>query len=200
MASDFAMSKPAIVPSRREVWYTDGATGFNVLRVAQSVWPGAAGGSAPPPAARSCLPRSAPIGRRGIGRVRLGMTRTALARRLPAPQRTTRRSWRWCVKGGQGTVSVAFTKSGRVALVATTAVRRGRRSVSPGSSARRLRRRYPHRTAVGRAIVRASPRSTRIFGIRGGKVRHVAITRPRTIARPRLLRRYLRDAGVSPRR
>jgi hypothetical protein len=39
MASDFAMSKPAIVPDRREVWYSDGATGFYVLRVAPEVWP-----------------------------------------------------------------------------------------------------------------------------------------------------------------
>jgi LVIVD repeat len=39
MASDFAMSKPAIVPGRREVWYSDGATGFYVLRVANDAWP-----------------------------------------------------------------------------------------------------------------------------------------------------------------
>ena len=42
MASDFAMSKPVIVPARREVWYTDGATGFYALRVAESAWPGEA--------------------------------------------------------------------------------------------------------------------------------------------------------------
>jgi hypothetical protein len=124
------------------------------------------------------------------------MTRKALARRLPAPRRKTRRSWRWCVKGGTGMVSAAFTTSGRVALVASTASRRGRRTVSPGSSTRLLRRRYPHRTRVGRAIVRANPRSARIFGIRGGKVRHVAVTRSRTIARPRLLRGFLRHAGL----
>jgi hypothetical protein len=195
MASDFAMSKPAIVPARREVWYTDGATGFNVLRVAPEVWPGAAGAGAGAPgaAARGCLSRSAPIGRKGIGRVRIGMTRTALARRLPAPQRKTKRSWRWCVKGAKGMVSAAFSKSGRVALVGTTAPRRG---VAPGSSARRLRRAYPHRTSVGRSIVRANPRSTRIFGIRGGKVRHVAITTARTIAHARVLRGYLRAAGL----
>ena len=198
MASDFAMSKPAIVPSRREVWYTDGATGFNVLRVSSDVWPGAAGsgGAGSTPAARGCLSRSAPIERRGIGRVRLGMTRAALARRLPAPRRTTKHSWRWCVKGGKGTVSVAFGKSGRVALVASTASRSGRGKVSPGSSTARLRRRYPHRRAVGRALVRATPRSSRIFGVRGGRVRYVAVTGSRTIARSKLLRRYLRDAGL----
>jgi hypothetical protein len=45
MASDFAMSKPAFVPQRREIWWTDGTTGFYVLRVAASVWPSANGGS-----------------------------------------------------------------------------------------------------------------------------------------------------------
>ena len=40
MASDFAMSKPAFVPARREIWYTDGASGFYALRVAKTAWPG----------------------------------------------------------------------------------------------------------------------------------------------------------------
>ncbi|MDQ6914184.1 MAG: hypothetical protein M3155_00045 [Actinomycetota bacterium] len=38
-ASDFAMSKPAFAPERREVWFTDGTSGFYVLRVDKSVWP-----------------------------------------------------------------------------------------------------------------------------------------------------------------
>ena len=37
--SDFAMSHPAFDPSRREVWYTDGTSGFYVLRLARGVWP-----------------------------------------------------------------------------------------------------------------------------------------------------------------
>jgi hypothetical protein len=37
--SDFAMSKPAFAPERREVWFTDGTSGFYVLRVDKSVWP-----------------------------------------------------------------------------------------------------------------------------------------------------------------
>ncbi|HEX5618479.1 MAG TPA: hypothetical protein VFX51_08670, partial [Solirubrobacteraceae bacterium] len=71
MASDFAMSKPAIVPDRREVWYSDGATGFYVLRVASAAWPSASSRAA-------CLARRGRISRRGIGRVRLGMKRSAL--------------------------------------------------------------------------------------------------------------------------
>jgi hypothetical protein len=193
MASDFAMSKPAIVPARREVWYSDGATGFYVLRVAAAAWPGsgAAADGRRGSARGRCLSRRAPVGRRGIGRVRLGMTRKALARRLPAPRRKTKRAWRWCVKGGKGAVSAAFSKSGRVALVAR---------VPSGTTRAQLRRRYPRRRALGGSLVRAGARSSRIFGVRGGKVRYVAVAAPRTIARGKLLRGYLRAAGVSARR
>ena len=38
-ASNFAMSQPAFVPERREVWFTDGTSGFYALRVADRVWP-----------------------------------------------------------------------------------------------------------------------------------------------------------------
>jgi hypothetical protein len=38
-ASDFAMSQPAFVPERHEVWYTDGTSGFYALKVSDSVWP-----------------------------------------------------------------------------------------------------------------------------------------------------------------
>jgi len=37
--SDFAMSQPAFVPRRREVWYTDATSGFYALRLAERVWP-----------------------------------------------------------------------------------------------------------------------------------------------------------------
>jgi hypothetical protein len=43
MASDFAMSQPQIIPSRREIWYSDGTSGFYVLRVSDAVWPKASG-------------------------------------------------------------------------------------------------------------------------------------------------------------
>jgi hypothetical protein len=55
---------------------------------------------------------------------------------------------------------------------------------------RALRRRYAHRTSAGRGLVRAAPRSTRLFGLRCGKVRFVAVTR----AHGAPLRRYLRAA------
>jgi hypothetical protein len=41
-ASDFAMSRPEFAPERREIWFTDGPTGFYVLRLDKSAWPAAA--------------------------------------------------------------------------------------------------------------------------------------------------------------
>ena len=41
------MSQPAFVPDRREIWYTDGTSGFYALRLTNGAWPAAptAGGS-----------------------------------------------------------------------------------------------------------------------------------------------------------
>jgi hypothetical protein len=43
MPSDFAMSRPSIDPQRHEIWYTDGVSGFYVVRLDPRVWPSAAG-------------------------------------------------------------------------------------------------------------------------------------------------------------
>ncbi|MEN8820446.1 MAG: hypothetical protein ABF271_04990 [Abyssibacter sp.] len=37
-ASNWAMSSPAFAPERKEIWYTDGYSGFYVLRVTNGVW------------------------------------------------------------------------------------------------------------------------------------------------------------------
>ena len=84
MASSFAMSKPTIVPARREVWYSDGATGFYNVRVDSRVCPKSSGAGA---GGRGCLAKRSPIGPRNIGRVRLGLTKKTLLRRVPAPAR-----------------------------------------------------------------------------------------------------------------
>lgn len=193
MASDFAMSKPAFAAGRREVWFSDGATGFYNVRVAKSVWPDGKGAAKP---GAGCLAKRSPVGPRNIGRVRLGLTRKTLLRRLPAPRRRTKRSMRWCVKTSRGTVTAAFDRKGRVALVAATAGRYGNRRVHPGSRTRALRRAYPRRRSVGRTIVRANGKSPRLFGVRAKKVRYVAVTSRRTIAKRASLRAYLRYAGV----
>ena len=45
-ASDFAMSQPAFVPARHEIWFTDGTSGFYALKVTNGAWPegGSSGG------------------------------------------------------------------------------------------------------------------------------------------------------------
>ena len=43
-ASDFAMSQPAFAPERREVWFTDGTSGFYALRLTNGAWPSPGGG------------------------------------------------------------------------------------------------------------------------------------------------------------
>ena len=38
-ASNWAMSSPAFVPERKEIWYTDGYSGFYVVRLTNGAWP-----------------------------------------------------------------------------------------------------------------------------------------------------------------
>jgi hypothetical protein len=86
--SNFAMSKPAFDPSRREIWYTDGTSGFYVLRVPKSVWPDAT--------ARAGCPR--PTGRltgRRLGPVALGRPRAHVTARRSRGRMTT-----VCLAGG----------------------------------------------------------------------------------------------------
>ena len=54
--SNYAMSSPAFAPSRREIWYSDGNTGFYAVRVAKGVWPFAASGPGKP---GGCIDRRA---------------------------------------------------------------------------------------------------------------------------------------------
>jgi hypothetical protein len=79
--SDYAMSMPAFDTARHEVWYTDGGTGFYVVQVTNGMWPESTSTVAPPPPPRPAC--AAPTGRlsgRGVGPVRLGMTRARVRR------------------------------------------------------------------------------------------------------------------------
>ena len=54
-ASNWAMSAPAFVPERKEIWYTDGFQGFYAVRVTNDAWPDA---TAPAP---DVTPDPAPV-------------------------------------------------------------------------------------------------------------------------------------------
>ena len=59
-ANAFAMSRPAFVPERGEIWYADGFSGFFALRVTNGAWPGVAAAVAPPSAPAPVTPSAAP--------------------------------------------------------------------------------------------------------------------------------------------
>jgi hypothetical protein len=190
--SNWAMSSPSFVPERNEIWYSDGLSGFYAVRLTNDVSVNA--GDAP--AGGRCLARRSPIGPRNIGRVRLGYTRARL-RRLPVqPVRVTRRSYRYCVRRSSGTVRAVFSRAGRVALVATTARGHGNRRLRPGAPARALHRVYSRRRAVRPGLYRANPRSPRLIGVRGGRVRFFAVVSRKLLRNKGALRRHVRLAGL----
>ena len=195
--SNWAMSSPSFVPQRDEIWYSDGLSGFYVVRLtgaAASILGG--GGGAAGGGGRACLARRSPIGPRNIGRVRLRYTRARLRALRVQPVRITRRSFRYCVKRSSGRVTAVFSPRGRVALVVTTARAHGNRRVRPGSPAGAARRAYSRRRAVGRGVYRVSPRSPRLIGVRRGKVRFFAVASRNLLRNRRALARHLRAAGL----
>lgn len=190
--SNWAMSYPSFVPQRGEIWYSDGLSGFYAVRTTNGVWPfGSAGAGA-----GTCLARRSPIGPRNIGRVRIGYTRKRLRQVRVKLVRKTKRSYRFCVKKSKRRVSAVFSPRGRVLLVATTASAHGNRGVRPGVSARVLRRAYSRRRAIGRGLFRANRKSTRLIGVRKGRVRYIAVVDRRLLRNKRSLRRYIRLAGL----
>ncbi len=147
-----------------------------------------------------CLARRSPIGRNHIGRVRLGRTRRRLLAepRLArvSPLKKTAHIYRYCVKGTSKRVTAVFGSKTKVDLVTTTAPRHGNRGVRPGSSARRMARAFPRRKRIAKGLYRANPRSPRLIGVRRGRVRYFAVASKRTLKSKRLLRVYLRRAGL----
>ena len=176
------------LPPATNTVYFGGAGGTSLLLpVIRGSVPRALGG---------CLARRAPIGRRNIGRIRLRYTRSRLLRIPIRPTRQTKRVYRYCVKRSHGRVSAVLSARGRAVLVTTTATGHRLRGVGRGVSVRRLRARFPHRRRLARGLYRAGPHSRRVFGVRGGKVRWVVVAERSLLVRPKLLRRYLRRAGL----
>jgi hypothetical protein len=119
-ASDFAMSQPAFVPERREIWFTDGTSGFYVLRLPAAIWPGTSAGH--PDSKRPCVSK-----RRFTVRVRVPKRKRVRAIRatLDGKRIHARRSGRY--------VRVPVSLRGRTKGTATLRVKvklRGGRTVS----------------------------------------------------------------------
>ena len=148
--------------------------------------------------APSCLARHSPIGSRNIGRVRVGLTRRTLLRRIaPRPVKRTARTLAWCVKGASGRVTAVFgsrSSRAKARLVATTANTHGNRGLRPSTRSRALRRAYPRARRIGRGLYRAGPRSPRLIALKGGRVRTLAVAERRLLANRRALSAHLRRA------
>jgi hypothetical protein len=113
--SNFAMSQPVIVPERREVWYTDGESGFYVLRVDKRAWPSKAstGGGACTARTRS---RHVRVARKQKTAIKVRLTKAG----KPARRATIR------VKGPGFSRRAKTNSTGRVAF--TVRARRGGRA------------------------------------------------------------------------
>ena len=132
--SNFAMSKPAFVPERREVWYTDIVSGLHVVRLDERAWPN--------PVSSPCVPRRSVVvtlkGRPSLRRLRVAVNgRRASARRM---------------RGGALRVRVPRGVRGSTLVVRVSATtRRGRRV--------RATRRY-RSCVVGPALARTAVRAS----------------------------------------
>jgi hypothetical protein len=132
--SDFAMSQPVFVPARREIWYTDGGSGFYVLRVDPGVWPAGA--------SRAATVRRA---RCGLGRLTFRLHRTG-----PGPITSVR------VYVGRRLV---LTRRGHnLARVSLTVGTRGRQRIRIVTYDRRGRNRTSVRTV--QRCAKSPPRTT----------------------------------------
>lgn len=151
----------------------------------------------PSPGSRACLARRSPIGMENIGRIRLGYTWRALLTRVRVPPVTrAKRAFAYCIKGGVGRVTAVFSAAGRVQLVTTTALGHGNRRVRVRSGIRAFRRAYPNRRQVAPGLFRAGPKSPRLFGLRQGRVRFIAVASRSLLSGPQGLRPSLRRAGL----
>jgi microsomal dipeptidase-like Zn-dependent dipeptidase len=181
------------------------------------MWERAVGVPAP-----SCRASSARLTRGGLGRLRIGDGPDALLRRAGQPRIRADRRWTWCATGG-GEVTAALTPDGRVALAATTA--RGHRALGAGTGAKARRLRTRGKRRGFRTVAAAKPRTLVIrrgarrplrvrrlanglfvksagrgkrfvYGIRGNRVRFVAVAARSASPSPKALRAYLRVAGL----
>jgi hypothetical protein len=141
---------------------------------------------------RGCIEPGGKLTRRKAGRARLGMTRARLHSRLGEPRETKRGTDRWCVigaanlriaYGGAGGQRATSARGGRVAVLIRTTVRghtaRGVGTGTPrGRADRRLGLTYRFQAGRTRVFEAGRSRGSLLAGIRGGRVRWLAIADP----------------------
>ncbi|HYF28124.1 MAG TPA: Coagulation factor 5/8 type domain-containing protein [Baekduia sp.] len=148
--------------------------------------------------AQSCRSARMRLTGRGLASVRLGTGVEPLLRRAGQPGVRTGRVMRWCaVKGdapARGRVTALFGAGERVSLVASTAPGHEALGVGTGDRASALRATRP--LSTGLRVRDAGAGKRFVFGVRGGRVRFVAVADRATGRSAATLRRALRAAGL----
>lgn len=144
-----------------------------------------------------CVPRKLVVGRRGIGPIRLGQTSKRTLERVGAPPnfRKGSRVWKYCVRGG-GRLALIFSR-GRIRLLSSTA--RGHEAAGhagPGDPVRKIKRLYRAPRRYGRGINFRRGARGLVFRERRRRVRSITVADRGAFRNARLLRRYLRVAGL----
>ena len=151
--------------------------------------------------ATGCLPTRARFSAAGLGRaLRLGDTAQAALFRGGQPVSRPGRSFRYCVSGSAGRgarVASVFNAAGRVALIAGTGRGDTANGISAGATTARLKQRRARRLASGLWEGRRLARGARyVYGVRGGRVRYVAVAGAGELRKVSRLRADLRAAGL----
>jgi hypothetical protein len=186
--SNFAMSRPAFAPERREIWYSDGSSGFYALRVPASAWPDPTGLPA-----NSCLSPSGLVSGNRVGPVALGEPRADVRAQLRYFSTKHRVSMDYlCLTGGGirvGYPSAALLRSlspserartaGRLVLVLTSNPIFALDGVRPGArlaaAARRLRLGRGIQIGLNTWYVVASRTVNGVLKIRHGVVQEIGL-------------------------
>ena len=189
------------MPERREIWYSDGSSGFYALRVPKRVWP-----NPTPTPGQACLAASGMLRGRHLGPVALGQHRRAVRKRLPRYGTRRRKSMDfYCLTGGgvrAGYPSRKLLRSlpraqrrrvaGRVVLALTADRLYALRGIRPGAKlAKASRKLHPRRGfRIGLNIWYIVPGrvANAILKVRHGKIEEIGIvdkrlTRNRAAAR-----------------
>jgi hypothetical protein len=146
------------------------------------------------PVESECVPPGGRLRGKRVGAVRLGMKRAGVRERLGPPSNSKRRADRWCLIGA-ARLDVAYRKRA-AALIKTSSRGHDLRGVAGGDKARKARRRLGNaafRVGATRVIAAGeSKRRAAFAGIRGKRVRWVALADRRAIASPGAAMRALR--------
>lgn len=190
--SNFAMSRPAFAPARREVWYTDGTSGFYVLRLAKRVWPHSTGVPS-----RSCRKPSGVLAGSRLGPVALGQTRATARGRLSQFSTRGRVSMDFfCLRGGVIRVGYPSPKllrslprsrrgslTGRIVLALTADRFYALRGVRPGAklaaAARVLHPRAGFRIGLNVWYIVPGDRANGVLKVRHGIIEEIGIATKR---------------------